>query len=442
MDKAGFCGKYHLERFDDTPCSAKVALALRAESEGIEVVAKVANTLQGQMKFDAGKLSGLLVSTMMMGSEEEMKLEAALTTGFEGGFNVTWAADTLTLAGEQNTFVFERDLSLERLIGEYTLHTFNGESVSMDNAGLVVAEGSEGCVTVVAQFTNSLRGELKLEDGVLQGAVASTAEEAEGVTTMEERFEAGMGRGVKVTVEGKCLTLKDDDSTFVYLRLLLPSDLAGEYVLQSLNGATVEGDEQITLALCQDENKGEVSVFAKVSNTLRGKAELVKDVLRGPLISTRMMGSEAEMLVEAALSSGFDAGFLCSAEAGQLTLRCGDNTLVYTKVPVVPYENGKPTYLGESVSPCFKGHGNGLLFRIINTAEGKWAFYNDTQKYRMRVVVTFGSRSKLEGLGSTGVTVNEDGRHVADVTVEPGMTEMFVAGHVNGYSCSYDALPL
>ncbi|KAH9599287.1 protein of unknown function DUF306 [Trypanosoma melophagium] len=443
MEAFDFFGNYHLDRLKSEPCATRATLVLKKGVECVEAIARVANTLRGSLQFEKGKLSGPLMSTMMMGSDEQMKIETALSEGFKTGFSVHLADYTLTLTTEQNTLVFVRDVCVEMLFGEYMLSAYNGEHVSLDSLKLVLVPSGKGCVSVIAQFTNSLRGELTLDDGMLKGAVASTMNDVGGrMKEMEERFRAGMENGMQVSLDGKDLTLKDDHSVFLYLRLLVPGDIAGEYVLKNLNGTPVESDGQITLLLSHDSSADGIDVFAKVSNTLRGRATLLKDTLQGPLMSTRMMGSEAEMLVEDALTSGFNTGFLCSVDAGELTLTCGGTTLVYTKVAVVPYENGKPTYLGENVAQCFKGHGNGLMFRIINAAERKWAFYNDTKKYRMRIKVVFGTRSRVEGLGNTRLTVNDGGQQVAEVTVEPGATEMFVVGYVNGYKCSYDALPV
>ncbi|ORC87762.1 META domain containing protein [Trypanosoma theileri] len=443
MEACDFFGNYHLDRLNNELCATRATLVLKKGVDCVEAIIRVANTLRGSLSFEKGKLSGPLMSTMMMGSEEQMKIETALTEGFQAGFSVHLVDYTLTLTTEQNTLVFERDVCVEMLVGEYMLSAFNGEHVSLDSLKLAFVPSGKGCISMIAQFTNSLRGELSLDDGILKGAVASTMNEVGGMMKeMEERFRAGMENGMYVSLDGKHLTLKDDHNVYLYLRLLVPDDLAGEYVLKSLNGGPVESDEQITLLLSHDAEADGIDVLAKVSNTLRGKATLLRDTLKGMLMSTRMMGSEAEMLVEGALTSGFNTGFLCCVDAGELTLTCGDNTLVYTKVAAVPYENGKPAYLGENVAQCFKGHGNGLMFRIINAAERKWAFYNDTKKYKMRVKVVFGTRSKVEGLGNTRITVSDGGHQIAEVTVAPGATEMFIVGYVNGYKCSYDALPV
>lgn len=66
----------------------------------------------------------------------------------------------------------------------------------------------------------------------------------------------------------------------------------------------------------------------------------------------------------------------------------------------IAFENGQPEYTGQIIK-CFKDNGNGLLFRIVNDAEKKWAFYNDTLNYNMTVRVTFGKESKIEKLGNT-----------------------------------------
>ncbi|RNF04744.1 META domain containing protein [Trypanosoma rangeli] len=442
MNKLQFCGSYVLEQLDGELLTTKAKLDLMEEADGVMVVAKVANTLQGKVTFNDGKLSGGLTSTTRTGTDEQSMIERALLKGFGAGLDVQWSHDTLTLAGELNNLVFHRVLTVESLVGRYAFREFNGKPVEAGDMELVVIPSNEECVSVVAQFTNTLRGELKLEDDILQGVIASTTLDSEGVQKeMEGRFYAGMDGGMRVFVDGRTLTLKDDHSVFLYLRSLLPSDVAGEYMFKTLNGAPVRLDGQARLVLSQGRGGG-VDVVAKVVNILSGRVQMAEDTLRGELMATTMLGSEAEMLLESALTSGFSAGFLCTLDEGRLTMRCGENTLVYAKAVAMPYLNGKPTYLGESVVPCFKGHGNGLMFRIVNADERKWAFYNDTTGYNMRVVVTFGLRSRVEGLSDTFLTVNEDGQQVAEALVAPGATVMFIAGHVNGYRCSYDAEPL
>ncbi|KPI86380.1 putative calpain-like cysteine peptidase putative cysteine peptidase Clan CA family C2 [Leptomonas seymouri] len=109
----------------------------------------------------------------------------------------------------------------------------------------------------------------------------------------------------------------------------------------------------------------------------------------------------------------------------------------------ISYENGQPAYTGDTVVKCFKDNGNGLLFRIVNNDEHKWAFYNDTTNYNMVVKVSFGKDSKLEAIGNTKMTKNnETGEMICEVTVAPVSTEMFIEGEPNGFKISFEANPI
>ncbi|KAH9599393.1 protein of unknown function DUF306 [Trypanosoma melophagium] len=275
MEAFDFFGNYHLDRLKSEPCATRATLVLKKGVECVEAIARVANTLRGSLQFEKGKLSGPLMSTMMMGSDEQMKIETALSEGFKTGFSVHLADYTLTLTTEQNTLVFVRDVCVEMLFGEYMLSAYNGEHVSLDSLKLVLVPSGKGCVSVIAQFTNSLRGELTLDDGMLKGAVASTMNDVGGrMKEMEERFRAGMENGMQVSLDGKDLTLKDDHSVFLYLRLLVPGDIAGEYVLKNLNGTPVESDGQITLLLSHDSSADGIDVFGKVSKLCVADADV------------------------------------------------------------------------------------------------------------------------------------------------------------------------
>ncbi|KAH9601151.1 protein of unknown function DUF1935 [Trypanosoma melophagium] len=103
------------------------------------------------------------------------------------------------------------------------------------------------------------------------------------------------------------------------------------------------------------------------------------------------------------------------------------------------FKNGEPDYEGEYLS-CFDEPN--LLYRILNRAEKKWAFYNDTRNYEMHVQFTFGKHSKLEPLENTTMHTKSTGESVAEVIVYPGETEMFVKGSPNGFTSKLRALPL
>jgi hypothetical protein len=106
-------------------------------------------------------------------------------------------------------------------------------------------------------------------------------------------------------------------------------------------------------------------------------------------------------------------------------------------VSLSKFKNGRPALTGGQEFPCFE---KGLLWRIVK--DDLWAFYNDTQEYEMYVQFRFGPESTLTALGSTAITVDSDGWHVAKVIVYPGDTEHFFKGTYNGYKSSIAAKPL
>ncbi|KPA77270.1 putative calpain-like cysteine peptidase putativecysteine peptidase Clan CA family C2 [Leptomonas pyrrhocoris] len=109
----------------------------------------------------------------------------------------------------------------------------------------------------------------------------------------------------------------------------------------------------------------------------------------------------------------------------------------------INYENGQPTYTGDTVVKCFKDNGNGLLFRIVNNDEHKWAFYNDTTNYNMVVKVSFGKDSKIEALGNTKMEKDEEsGEFKCVLQIAPTKTEMFIEGEPNGFKISFEANPI
>nr|CCC89352.1 putative calpain [Trypanosoma congolense IL3000] len=101
------------------------------------------------------------------------------------------------------------------------------------------------------------------------------------------------------------------------------------------------------------------------------------------------------------------------------------------------YKCGQPMVTGDEVKPCFD---NGLLYRIVKG--DTWAFYNDTRVYEMCVSFTFGKDSVLRALGNTVVTTQEDGTIVAEASVYPCETVMFVKGRFTGFQSKIKAQPL
>ncbi|CAD2220197.1 Domain of unknown function (DUF1935)/Calpain family cysteine protease, putative [Angomonas deanei] len=105
----------------------------------------------------------------------------------------------------------------------------------------------------------------------------------------------------------------------------------------------------------------------------------------------------------------------------------------------IVFQNGEPDIDGE-ITNCFKVPG--LLYRIVNRKTKTWAFYNDSLPYQVVVTCTFGKQSKIEALDNTKLTRDENGDYIAEVTVYPCETELFVKGFVNGFKSKLRADPL
>ncbi|CBH08947.1 calpain-like protein fragment, putative [Trypanosoma brucei gambiense DAL972] len=112
-----------------------------------------------------------------------------------------------------------------------------------------------------------------------------------------------------------------------------------------------------------------------------------------------------------------------------------------SKTSTVEFINGQPTVEGDEIAKGFN-EGNGLLFRIVKTRAGRWAYYNDTLDYDMHVKVTFSEDCRIKALGQTRLEKLESGESVATVVVKPCATELFIEGHVNGYKAKMDAIPI
>ncbi|CAG9583854.1 receptor-type adenylate cyclase a-like protein [Leishmania major strain Friedlin] len=129
---------------------------------------------------------------------------------------------------------------------------------------------------------------------------------------------------------------------------------------------------------------------------------------------------------------------LCSS-AGQSCTEKLPEVREATKV----YQNGAPSISGDEVTPCFEG-GNGLLFRIIDKATKRWAFYNDTVDFVMHVYFSVGRTSAVKWGPSVAGKVTqaeETSRYEGELIVPPLSTEVLMTGRVNGYTMRYCAMP-
>ncbi|KPI87650.1 hypothetical protein ABL78_3248 [Leptomonas seymouri] len=108
------------------------------------------------------------------------------------------------------------------------------------------------------------------------------------------------------------------------------------------------------------------------------------------------------------------------------------------------YESGHPDatifpHIDE-VFKCFKEHGNGLLFRLVDKANRRWAFYNDTTDIVATVQVEFHPKAQIELLGRTEVATNpETGNAVYTLRVAPLETAPFVQGDVDAFTMKFMA---
>ncbi|KAG5497516.1 hypothetical protein JKF63_03780 [Porcisia hertigi] len=90
------------------------------------------------------------------------------------------------------------------------------------------------------------------------------------------------------------------------------------------------------------------------------------------------------------------------------------------------------------VTPVFE---NGLLFKVV-TRDGAWHYYNDTEKYEMHVMFTFGAKSDLQPGENVELYVMNTNELSASIVVFPGETMKLVSGQINGFRCSAKAVPL
>nr|CCC89354.1 putative calpain-like protein fragment [Trypanosoma congolense IL3000] len=103
------------------------------------------------------------------------------------------------------------------------------------------------------------------------------------------------------------------------------------------------------------------------------------------------------------------------------------------------YQNGRPNFKGAThVHPMF----NGLLFRLSDTKNKRWAFYNDSPRYTIHVAILFDFDSQILPLGSTvAFRIDEPqegreadrGKYLAEVDVPPLGTELFVEGDITNW---------
>ncbi|KPA82004.1 hypothetical protein ABB37_03181 [Leptomonas pyrrhocoris] len=112
------------------------------------------------------------------------------------------------------------------------------------------------------------------------------------------------------------------------------------------------------------------------------------------------------------------------------------------ELPMYAHGHPDPTIMPhiDEVYKCFKEHGNGLLFRLVDKTHHRWAFYNDTTDVVASVKVAFHPRARIELLGKAeAATEPETGTVVYTLRVEPLETAVFVQGDVDVFTTSFMA---
>ncbi|TPP55079.1 hypothetical protein CGC20_37620 [Leishmania donovani] len=411
------CGAYTLSHCDGRVAPTKAILTIHRCGETLTAHATVANDLRGTVQYENCHIVGSLHSTGNEASPAEESVEQALSKGFADGFNVVVEINQLS------------DLN-----GEHAIIAINDQPPNQEMTMTFTPDGNGGSF-VTANIANSLRGNCQIDAGLLRGDLATTQSEAdESLMQVEKLISEGFQQGFHVCTNESGILLQSSEANIQLCRIVSHNDLEGEYVLKSFNAGIV----------FKPVNTNEVEISIVVTNRIRGTAALNQNVLSSeePLMSTRMMGTEEESQLENAFNVGFQYGLETISHGNELTLKNQDCKFVLVKAAAPAAQHGGPTYKGTYCNKCFKTEGNGLLFRIVNEHEKKWAFYNDTEDLRIRVRATFGARSKIEALGNANMYKDDDGRYVVEVTVDPQATEMFIQGDVNGFRVLYDAQPI
>lgn len=438
------CGTYTLTHWEGKAAPAAASLTIYRSGDTITVNATVANDMNGQVQYESNILVGKLQSAESQESNaNQTALEHALVNGFAKGFHVMLETNRLLLKNSTTSFVFVQSAKLSDFFGEHAIIAINDQPPNGEMTMRFTPDGNGG-VFVIVNVANSLRGQCQIEAGALRGELASTLVEAdESLVAVENEIREGMHNGFQIHKNESGLFLQSTSGSLQLCQIVSQSDLAGEYVLKSYNGYAVPTTNQPSVVF-SPKGDNEVDISILVANRIRGTAVLEQNILTSeePLMSTRMMGTEEETNLEGAFNVGFQYGLEAIARGSELTLKNQDCEFVLIRAASPEAQSSGPTYKGTQCTKCFKTEGNGLLFRIVNENEKKWAFYNDTENYRMHVQASFGSRSSIEALNNARMYKDDDGRFIVEVTVDPYATEMFIHGDVNGFKMAYNAQPI
>ncbi|KAG5481857.1 hypothetical protein GH5_06802 [Leishmania sp. Ghana 2012 LV757] len=109
MEVRNLFGKYIAKFIDDKPVPAGVMIEFKAggSNDAVDIQGRVVNNMNGHLKVEGSKLSGLIRSTSMAGSDELMMMEDALIQGFADGMKCLLKdGGKLTLQSDSHTFKF------------------------------------------------------------------------------------------------------------------------------------------------------------------------------------------------------------------------------------------------------------------------------------------------------------------------------------------------
>ncbi|CAD2216961.1 hypothetical protein AGDE_11622 [Angomonas deanei] len=91
---------------------------------------------------------------------------------------------------------------------------------------------------------------------------------------------------------------------------------------------------------------------------------------------------------------------------------------------------------------CFKEHGNGLLFRLVDDRNHIWGFYNDTEEFVMTANVRLPPDTDVKLAPGVTVANDEENFVVATVMVQPLATAPFLVGDPPIYDLTFSAAPV
>ncbi|KPA76207.1 hypothetical protein ABB37_07959 [Leptomonas pyrrhocoris] len=438
------CGTYVLSHWEGKVTPAAATLTIHHCGDVVTVNATVSNDMTGQVKFEPNYLVGQLeLSENQRPDQKQAAVEEALMNGFSDGFHAILETNKLLLKNSTTSFVFVQSAKLSDIFGEHAIIAVNNQPPNQEMTMRFVPDGNGGSFVVV-NIANSLRGQCQIESGLLRGELASTLVNADDdLAAVENEIRQGLHDGFQIHKNESGILLQSSAGSIQLCQIVSQKDLEGEYVLKSFNGNIVPTTNQPTVVFTP-KGDNQVGISIVVANRIRGTAVLEQNILTSeePLMSTRIVGTTEESNLEGAFNVGFQYGLEAISRGSELTLKNQDCEFVLTRVAAPEVQNTGPTYKGTHCTKCFKTEGNGLLFRIVNENEKKWAFYNDTEDHRMHVQASFGSRSSIEPLNNARMYQDEDGRFIVEVTVNPQTTEMFIHGDVNGFKMTYDAQPI